>query len=86
MDSHHFLLGEILLDMNLYRLDQKDVSSKWATNLTKLAGRIFVKGINAIYESHKGTCIVDTNRSITVVIIKRLMGIFVRLLPQNIPE
>tara|TARA_B110000259_G_C14027025_1_gene405099 strand:- start:2214 stop:2936 length:723 start_codon:yes stop_codon:yes gene_type:complete len=86
MDSHHFLLGEVLLDINLYSRDQKNVSIKWASNPTKLVDRIFVKSINAIYESHKGTCIVDTNRSTSVVVFKWLMGAFGRLLPQNILE
>ena len=46
MDSHHFLLGEVLLDINLYSRDQTNVSIKWASNPTKFVDRIFVKIIN----------------------------------------
>lgn len=86
MDSHHFLHGKVLLDINLYSRDQTNVSIKWASNPTKFVDRIFVKCINAIYEHHKGTRIPDTNRSTVVIVIKWLMGVFGLLLPQNILE
>ena len=62
------------------------MSTKWASNPTKLVDRIFVKSINAIYESQKGTWIVGTNRSIAVVVFKWLMGVLRLLFPQNILE
>ena len=86
MDSLHFGISGIQLDINLYTEKSGETSVKWATNLVRRLDRLSVQAINIIFEGQKNIRVSHAKEINGVGLIKSLLQGFGRLLTENFRE
>lgn len=86
MDSLHFRISGIQLDINLYTEKFGETSVKWVTNPVKRFDRLSVQVINIIFEGQNNTAVSHANDINGVYLFKLLLQGFGRLLTEKFRE
>tara|TARA_B110000008_G_scaffold279890_1_gene329388 strand:+ start:349 stop:1098 length:750 start_codon:yes stop_codon:yes gene_type:complete len=86
VDSLHFRIDNVQLDINLYTEKSGKTSIKWATNPVGLLDRIIVQSINKMFEGRKKIDIPSTETSRVVGLFKIFLSSFGRILSDDFLE